>query len=42
MCSQGEEWQKIRSVVNQPMMQHKVTRQYVGWIEEIANDFLAR
>ncbi|XP_026462560.1 cytochrome P450 12b1, mitochondrial-like isoform X1 [Ctenocephalides felis] len=40
--SQGEEWQKIRSVVNQPMMQHKITRQYVGWIEEIANDFIAR
>ncbi|XP_026478439.1 cytochrome P450 12b1, mitochondrial-like [Ctenocephalides felis] len=40
--SHGEEWQNIRTKVNQPMMQIKVTRQYVGWIEEIANDFIKR
>ncbi|XP_026478509.1 cytochrome P450 12b1, mitochondrial-like [Ctenocephalides felis] len=40
--SHGEDWQNIRTKVNQPMMQIKVTRQYVGWIEEIANDFIKR
>ncbi|XP_026478811.1 cytochrome P450 12b1, mitochondrial-like [Ctenocephalides felis] len=40
--SQGKEWQDIRTAVNQIMMQMKTARQYVGWVDEIALDFIKR
>jgi hypothetical protein len=40
--SQGEEWQKSRSKVNQTMMQPRSTKLYVGPIDAVASDFVKR
>jgi hypothetical protein len=40
--SQGEEWQKFRSKVNQTVMQPRSTKLYVGPIDAVASDFIKR
>ncbi|PSN42151.1 hypothetical protein C0J52_18993 [Blattella germanica] len=39
---QGEEWQKFRSKVNPTLMQPRYTKQYVGPIDTVAEDFIKR
>lgn len=38
----GENWQKARSVVNQPMMNPRVAKQYAGKIDQVAQDFVKK
>ncbi|GFG29406.1 hypothetical protein Cfor_03604, partial [Coptotermes formosanus] len=42
VATQGEEWQKLRSKMNQTMMQPRSTKLYVAPIDAVANDFIKR
>ncbi|KAF4526692.1 hypothetical protein B566_EDAN010122 [Ephemera danica] len=38
----GEKWHQARTIVNQPMMQPRVAKQYVPKIDQVAIDFVQR
>ncbi|XP_069672037.1 probable cytochrome P450 301a1, mitochondrial [Periplaneta americana] len=40
IVSQGAEWQQFRTKVNQPMLQPRSTKMYVGPIDAVAQDFI--
>ncbi|XP_068083622.1 probable cytochrome P450 49a1 [Anabrus simplex] len=42
VASQGKKWQDFRTRVNQPMMQPRNTKLYVGPIDSVAKDFIER
>jgi cytochrome P450 family 12 len=39
-CRQGEEWHKMRSVVNPILMQPRFVKNYIPTIDGIVNDFM--
>ncbi|XP_046491941.1 cytochrome P450 CYP12A2-like [Neodiprion pinetum] len=42
VSSQGEEWHRFRSKVNQHLMQPRTIRPHIGPINEVADDFIER
>ncbi|XP_068083403.1 probable cytochrome P450 49a1 [Anabrus simplex] len=42
LTTQGKDWQDFRTRVNQPMMQPRNTKLYVGPIDSVAKDFIGR
>uniref|UniRef100_A0A182TFB9 Cytochrome P450 n=1 Tax=Anopheles melas TaxID=34690 RepID=A0A182TFB9_9DIPT len=41
LAEQGEDWHKMRTIVNPIMMQPKVIRQYVDKVDTVAREFMA-
>lgn len=42
LLDSGEDWKKIRTTVNPPMMQPRIAQMYLRPIIEVSNDFIER